>query len=91
MSHCPRCGCNGSHEIGFSQWWGDRVVRLECDHCRKTWMESAGETEITAYHILLCPKCNSKETKIASTRTDGVRHHKCEECTHSFKSIEVCH
>jgi Zn finger protein HypA/HybF involved in hydrogenase expression len=43
---------------------------------------------IVAYHVVRCPSCGSKNTKVSSTRRP-LRHHKCKDCNHNFKSEEV--
>lgn len=89
---CSKCGCK------------DRVKRdgqQRCRHCGKLWVRHIApasdmrETEqehepiegVTYYHVLRCPSCGSKKTKITSTRKP-IRHHKCKDCGHNFKSTE---
>jgi len=39
------------------------------------------------YRPIRCPKCGSTKTRITSTRRP-IRQHKCQDCGHTFKSIE---
>ena len=89
-TECSKCGCK------------DRVKRSgqdRCRHCDKLWMrhiapakqepqEDEPEVDgLTYYHVVRCPSCGSKDTKVTSTRKP-IRHHKCKECGHCFKSTE---
>lgn len=40
------------------------------------------------YHVIRCPVCDSKKTKIARTARP-IRWHKCIKCGHTFKSVEA--
>lgn len=44
-------------------------------------------TRGVVYAVTRCPTCNSKSTKVTSTR-GKIRMHKCKECGHNFKSVE---
>jgi len=50
------------------------------------------EDQLVRYIRLRCPKCDSVQVPIQHTNpeVDGniVRHHKCLDCNHTFKSIE---
>lgn len=39
------------------------------------------------YQVLLCPACGSEKVRVTSTQRP-VRHHKCKECDHTFKTVE---
>jgi transposase-like protein len=39
------------------------------------------------YHVVRCPNCGSDHCKVTSTRRP-VRYHRCDDCGHTFKSVE---
>lgn len=85
-------------------WGGSERKRVECDHCGKRFDVAADEPEAAAPEPEIprydpapavrdvrrsppCPECRSARTRVTSTRRP-VRHHKCRDCNHCFKSIE---
>jgi len=39
------------------------------------------------YYIMKCPKCGSEKITVVTTRRP-LRYHKCDDCGHTFKSVE---
>lgn len=44
--------------------------------------------QVVRYKKLRCPKCGSTNVPVYSSRDIPIRHHKCANCGHTFKSIE---
>lgn len=77
--------------------------RCDNDQCGRLWTHSEAEQPAPAaesppappprrdgvtYYVIRCPKCQSKRTKVTSTRKP-IRLHKCLECQNTFKSVEA--
>lgn len=88
---CPRCNCNDVEFIETATRHGLPADKWECNFCGHGFMQTpvqAAPAETTIwYHILLCPECKSDKVKTTTTR-GTVRHHKCKDCEHTFKSAE---
>ena len=46
------------------------------------------KTEVVIWHTVQCPRCKSEKVPVITTRKP-IRYHKCENCGHHFKSVEV--
>ena len=44
--------------------------------------------QVVRYVRIRCPKCNSTNCPVYSSRDLPIRRHKCADCGHTFKSIE---
>ena len=73
----------------------ETVLRIECQHCGKRFSAIAHETngqhpdaEVIPFPTLRCPTCGSKDNYVTSTRTAGLRYHRCRACGCNFKSRE---
>ena len=44
--------------------------------------------QVVRYTRLRCPECKSTNVPVYSSRDLPIRHHKCSDCGHTFKSIE---
>jgi Zn ribbon nucleic-acid-binding protein len=98
---CPRCHSQLSDVIQYSTRWGLPSVVRRCVHCGYTFSALVPTPEDTIrpdpprpaappfvlYPMIHCPECNSVQTRVTSTRKP-VRHHKCDNCGHCFKSHE---
>ena len=99
---CPACHCQDSAVIRRDRYReAFRELRC-CRFCGRQWWTSskarpdpdadtdgtgpAGERPVI-YHVVICPACGSKRTRVTSTRRP-IRHHKCQACSHTFKSME---
>jgi len=65
---------------------------LELPARRKKKKSTEPKDQLVRYVRLRCPKCNSVQVPAQHTNPeiDGkiIRHHKCSDCGHTFKSIE---
>lgn len=46
------------------------------------------DDQVVRYVRPRCPKCNSPNVPVYSSRDLPIRYHKCADCGHTFKSIE---
>lgn len=44
--------------------------------------------DVVYYHKVRCPKCGSENVTVETTRKP-IRYHKCQDCGHTFKSVEI--
>jgi hypothetical protein len=44
---------------------------------------------VVIYHKVCCPKCGSDKAPVVNSSNLPVRYHKCLDCGHTFKSIEI--
>lgn len=55
--------------------------------------ELQNDFNIVFYQRVYCPKCDCLHCPVTNTQPeiDGkiIRHHKCQDCGHCFKSIEI--
>jgi len=92
---CPRCGCNGTEAIARVSIWGADQEKRLCGHCGHQFTTRpdvevappAGKVCVP-YHVLRCPFCDSRATRVTSTRRGGVRFHRCRSCNRAFTSRE---
>ena len=100
---CPQCQCRHSEVIARFQHWNKPWAKRKCRFCHKVWSTALemtapapGKPETdqpkpVAYRAstrLQCPSCGSSRTVITSSPRP-VRHHKCRDCGHCFKSCEL--
>lgn len=90
---CPRCGCNDTKLIAAGGG-GKLFARFECDYCKHV-ITIGGvihRQKAVDFSRVCCPACGGRKTHVASSRSprenNRVRMHKCDECGHSFKSVE---
>jgi len=55
---------------------------------RKKKKSTEPKDQLVRYVKPRCPKCNSPNVPVYSSRDLPIRHHKCADCGHTFKSIE---
>jgi DNA-directed RNA polymerase subunit RPC12/RpoP len=95
---CPRCGCNDTALAAVgSPPQGRAWARFACGHCAAEFCvgspPAGGESvQGVIYRPLRCPKCGSDRTPVTSSPAKSwgrkKRWHKCDDCEHTFKSIE---
>lgn len=61
---------------------------LELPARRKKKKSPDPKDQVVRYIKPRCPKCNSTNVPVYSSRDLPIRHHKCADCGHTFKSIE---
>ncbi len=77
-------------------------TKLRCMHCGYGWQVSTPYTPLptpqaplptssaggaVAYYPVRCPECGSTNQRVTRTQ-QPVRYHKCQDCDHTFKSVE---
>lgn len=94
LPDCPHCGCNDVAPVSRGTFGGMPAVRLRCNFCgrRSTADEECPPVSAVLYEPIRCPHCESKRTRVASTRRKfgepTVRYHRCADCERPFKSVE---
>ena len=97
-TRCPECHCPGPHSLleRFTHWGAahDRYRCRFCNHVSRAKVDTVEETPKAGNGVVFrpsskvcCPECGSERTRVTSTRSP-LRHHKCRECGHCFKSGE---
>lgn len=95
-AECSHCGCKDFRLYGTSRHcrhcgkpWIRRLVPESKVEVKAVTAPAVvrGDPNTVSYHVVRCPSCGSKNTKVSSTRRP-IRHHKCKDCEHNFKSEE---
>jgi len=70
----------------------DDLPELELPARRRKKKSDGPRNQLVRFIRLRCPKCDSAQVPVQHTNpeVDGkiIRHHKCADCGHTFKSIE---
>lgn len=89
---CPKCGCNATSLVRAGESFGRAWARFKCDFCAAEFaigrppLDDA-PLEGVPYVSVRCPKCDSNDCPVTSTRKPR-RFHKCRGCGLNFLSVE---
>ena len=56
---------------------------------RKKRPAAVKRVSVVYYIKVACPVCHSDRCPVYNTRDIPIRHHKCKDCGHTFKSVEI--